>query len=386
LGEFLMPLSLPTLPTLRSTFRANFAARLAGFDAALSTTVAGVISDMLGGGIWAGFRGLGWLSRQMFIDSAEAGYLDRRLSPYGLARLQGTVAAGNVIFSGTNGIVIPQNTPLVPPGALTDSNGNALQFTTQASGTISSGTVTLAVAASGPGTAGNLPAASPLTLVNAIAGVLPQAVLDGSGTNGGTNSESDASFRTRGLARIQSPPQGGAGSDFWAWARASGIPTRAWVFPLNRGTGTCDVAFTIDTRVNPIPLSADLTAVQAAVVAAAPVIGSYQAFAPAADALTITIHGMVPSDATTKAAVTAALVALCASVPPGGATYGDGVTVSLQTGALFPLQVPGTLFLSMIEDAIDNAAIIQSYDLAAPSADVTFATGHLPAVPTVTFT
>ena len=65
---------------------------------------------------------------------------------------------------------------------------------------------------------------------------------------------------------------------------------------------------------------------------------------------------------------------------------GDGVTIALQSTALFPLQVPGTLFLSMIEAAIDSVGTIKSYDLVSPAADVTFASGHLPAQPSVTFT
>ena len=382
-----MPLSLPSLASLRTQFRANFAARLAGFDAALQRSAAGVFSDMAAGGIFSGFRSLNWQSRQLFIDSAEAPYLDRRLANYGLTRIAGSTASGGVVFSGTAGIVIPAGTALIAAGSLTDSNGNALQFVTGAAGTIGGGgTVDIAVSASGPGSVGNLAAATPLTLVGAIAGVLPQAVVDGSGLSGGSNSESDASFRARGLARIQNPPQGGAGGDFWQWARNSGVPTRAWVYPLNRGVGSCDVTFTIDTRSNPIPLSGDIATVQAAINAAAPVIGSYNVYAPTADALTINVHNMVPNTTANPAAVTAALVARCARVPPGGASYGDGVTEALTTGALFPLQTPGTLYLSQIEAAIDSAASLLSYDLTLPSADVTFASGHLPATPTVTFT
>jgi uncharacterized phage protein gp47/JayE len=382
-----MPISLPALADLRTGFRANFAARLAGFDLSLRRSVAGVMSDGQAGGVFSGLRALTWLSRQLFIGSAESPYLDRRLADYGLARIAGSNSSGNLIFTGTATIGVPIGTVLVPDGSLTDTNGAALQFTTTAAAAVGGGgTVSVAVAASGPGAVGNLAAGTALTIVNAIAGVLPVAAVDTGGLGGGADGETDASFRARGLARIQSPPQGGADTDFWAWARATGLPTRAWVFPNNRGAGSADVAFTIDTRANPIPLSADLATVQAAIVAAAPVIGSYQAFAPVADALTITIHNMLPGDSATRAAVTASLVALCASVPPGGATFGDGVTVPLTTGALFPTQVPGTLYLDWINAAINAAATVQSFDLTAPSADVTFATGHLPAVPAVTFT
>lgn len=381
-----MPFSLPALSDWRTQFRSAFAARLTGFDQTVRRSVVGVMSDALAGAVFALGRALLWVTRQMFISSAEAPYLQRRLADYGLSQITGTASSGGVVFSGTVGVPVPAGSVLIPAGSLTDNNGAALQFSVTAGGAIGSlGTIDLAVAASGPGAVGNLPTGTPLTLVNAIAGVLPQAVVDSSGLAGGSDGETLDAFRARGLQRIQSPPQGGAGADFWAWAKATGLPTRAWVFPNNRGVGSCDVAFVIDTRANPIPLAADLATVQAAIDAAAPVIGSYQAFAPAAAALTINVHAMLPNTAANQAAVTAALVALVASVPPGGASYGDGVTVPLLTGAMFPVQVPGTLFLEWIEDAINAAAPLASFDVTAPTADVTFTTGTMPASPTVTF-
>jgi uncharacterized phage protein gp47/JayE len=95
---------------------------------------------------------------------------------------------------------------------------------------------------------------------------------------------------------------------------------------------------------------------------------------------------MSPNDSGTQALVVAALNALVATVPPGGATYGDGITVSLQATALFPKQVPGTLFLSMIEAAIDSVGTIVSYTLVTPASNVTFASGVIPSPPSVTFT
>lgn len=374
-----MPLSLPSLPDLRSSARANFAGRLAGADVTLRRGVLPVTSDIIAGGTFAGFRGLAWLAKQLFIDAMDEPYLARRLFDYGLIPAPAEFAAGNIVFAGTNGITIPLHTIL-------QSSDGTQQYATQAGVTISSGTATVAVLALTAGSAGNQAASAPLTLVSGIAGVQPVANADGGALTGGIDVESDDSFRARGLARIRQPPQGGAGTDFWQWARNSGIPTRAWVYPKGSGIGTCNVVFTIDTRVNPIPLSGDIAAVQAYLDAQAPVIGTYTVFAPVADALAITINGLTPGDAGTQAAVTAQLDALIATVPPGGATYGDGITEPLQGAALFPKQVPGTLYLSMISAAIEAAGNIQHYDLVAPVADVIFASGHLPAAPTVVFT
>jgi uncharacterized phage protein gp47/JayE len=374
-----MPLSLPALSDLRAQFRGNFAARVPGFDQTLRRSVTGVFSDMLAGAVYLCCRALGWVSRQLFFDSAEAPYLDRKAADYGIVRAAAVLAGGNCIFTGT------ATTP-IPAGTTVQTTDQTLQFTTQAAGTIATGgTVSVPIVCTTAGAAGNLAAGAVLNLVSAISGVQPQAAVDGNGLSGGTDAQSDASLRSQSLARIQEPPQGGAATDFWQWAKNSGIPTRAWVFPLNRGAGSCDVTFTIDTRVNPVPLAADLAAVQSYIAALSPVIGSYQVFAPTADALAITIRGLNPGDTATKAAVQAALMALVATVPPGGASCGDGITQPVQTGALFPTQVPGMLYLSMIQAAIDSAADIQSYDLVAPSADVAFAAGHLPAPPVVTF-
>ena len=57
----------------------------------------------------------------------------------------------------------------------------------------------------------------------------------------------------------------------------------------------------------------------------------------------------------------------------------------IATSLSFPTQTPGTLYLSQIDAAVESAATIAHYDLLAPTADVAFAAGHLPAVPTITF-
>lgn len=376
-----MPFSLPTLPDLRGQDRANFAARLLGADQTARRSMLNITADVIAGGIFAGLRALGWLSRQIFIDSAEAPYLDRLGANYGMVRIAATAAAGSATFSGVSGTVIPSGTQV-------QSSDGTQFYETIAPGTISgggSGTVVIVLQASVAGSAGNQSASAPLQLAQAIAGVQPIAVVTSGGLTGGADLESDAGFRARVQARIQQPPQGGAAIDFWQWARASGIPTRAWVFPLNRGAGTCDVSFMIDTRIDPVPLSADLANVLNYIQARAPVVGDFETFALVQDAQSVTIHGLNPGDSTTQSEVTAALLALYASVPPGGATFGDGVTQPLQN-ALFPILTSGTLDLSQIEAAIESVGTIISYDLVSPSGDVTFAKGHLPGPPTVAYT
>ncbi len=385
-----MPLSVPSFSDLRAQAVANLAARVPGADTTLARATLPVVGNVVGAVAWAAYRALGWVSKQFFVASAEAPYLDRRLGEVGLPRIQATTAAGNVVFSGAQGTPIPLAT------LVATADGSQSYATTAAATVGSGGTISVPVVAQAAGSAGNQVSGAVLNVVTAIAGVQATATVDTSGIVNGTDPETDAAYRVRGLARLGQPPQGGAASDFLAWAKASGVPTRAWVLPLNRGPGTVDVAFVIDSRANNIPLSADVTAVQDAVNAAKPAIADCVVFAPAADALAITVHGLVGTAGITQSALQAAVIAqldaLVATVPIGGpssgstAIVGDGVSAPLPPGALFPVQTPGTLFLSQIEAAIDAADGVVSFDLTAPSADVVFATGHIPAAPTITFT
>ncbi|MDE1905020.1 MAG: baseplate J/gp47 family protein [Rhodospirillales bacterium] len=370
-----MPLSIPSLDDLRAQVRGGFAARLPGADVTFRRAVVRIAADVFAGALWLGYRSLLWISRQIFIATAEGSYLDTRMAPYNFPRLGATFAAGNAIFTGIAATPIPAGTQL-------SAGAGSVLYATQAAAVVGAGgTVSVPIEALTAGSAGNADAGALLTVATAIAGVQAQAAADGAGLNGGTDAETDAAYRARAIARVSQPPQGGAGTDYLAWAKTVAGVTRAWVYPLNRGPGTVDVTFVLDGRTNNIPLSADLAAVQAVLTAQAPVQvasgGNTVAYAPVADALAVTVHAMVPNDSGTQAAVTAQIAALARTVAPGGATIGDGVSTAAPGG---------TLYLSQIEGAILAAGTVTHFDLIEPAADVTFAVGHLPATPTVTFT
>lgn len=366
-----MPFNIPARADLQQQILTDINARVAGADTSLRRSTLRILAYMWAGALWLVYRFIAWCAKQLFIDSAEAPYLDRRLAPYNIIREGATLAAGNVIFTGTPGIPIPS-------GTVVQTSDGSVQYATQSAVTIATGatTVTVAIEALTAGSAGNAVAGAPLALAVAIAGIQPTANVDPSGLTGGTDTETDAALRIRGQQRIQQPPQGGAGTDYMAWAKQVAGVTRVWVYPLNRGVGTVDILFVMDGRTNNIPLTADITAVNAAIAASRPVTADAQAFAPTADTLTITIANLLPNTAAMTAAITASLTALAATVPAGAATIGDGVSASAPGG---------TLPLDAIYAAI-SAAGPTSFDLVAPAADVTFAQGHLPGAWTVNIT
>jgi uncharacterized phage protein gp47/JayE len=365
-----MPFPFPTLPDLRTKTRANLQANIAGADTTLRFSVLGVLSDTISGEDFAEYRSAVWLSKQLFIDSAESPYLDRRLADYGLAREGATPAAGNAIFDGTVGFVIDAGTVL-------ETSDASEQYVTQDAGTIGSGgTVSIPILSITPGSASNAVAGALLELETAIAGVQPNAAVDSNGLTGGTDAETNPAFSARGLARIRQPPQGGCATDYLAWTKNNyaGV-TRAWVYPLNRGPGTVDVFFMMDGRVNPIPLSGDISAVLTVIEGLRPVTADVEVFATTPEALDITITGMVPNTSTVQAAVNAQLAALMATIGPGGATIGDGVSAA---------SPGGYLYLDQIEGAILAGGAV-TFDLMSPSADIVYGAGQVPSLGTVTF-
>jgi uncharacterized phage protein gp47/JayE len=364
-----MPLNIPSRPDLQTQILADMQARIPGADTSLRRSTIRVLAYVWAGSLWLVYRFIAWLAKQLFIDSAETAYLERRLAPYGIVREGATFAAGLAIFTGTATI-------LVPLGTQVQTSDGTILFATQADATIDgTGTVTVAIEALIAGAAGNVPGGAALALTTAISGVQPTAAVDPGGLSGGTDAESDPALRIRGEARIQQPPHGGAGFDYVAWAKQVPGVSRVWTYPLRRGLGTVDVAFVMDGRTSNIPLTADLTAVQAAIDAASPVTADALAVAPTADAQAITIANLLPATAAMRNAIIASLDALAATIAPGGATIGDGVTTA---------KPGGTLQLQQIYAAI-NAASPFAYDLTVPTGDITFATVHLPGVWAVTF-
>ncbi|MGI4851897.1 MAG: baseplate J/gp47 family protein [Janthinobacterium lividum] len=364
-----MPISFPTLPALRQQARAYYTARLTGADARVRRNSIQVAADLVAGAIWLMYFYLGWLSKQLFVDSAEDTYLERDGRTYGITREGPQAAAGPVVFEG----II--NTP-IPLGSQVASTDGSVQYVTTAAGTIGSDSeVSLPVLCTAGGVAGNAAAGTPLILQTAIAGVLPDLTVDTAGIGGGAAEESDDALRVRILARKRRPPQGGAADDYVTWAKLVAGVTRVWVYPLNRGAGTVDVTFVMDGRADIIPLAADVALVQASIAKYRPVTADALAFMPGTLPVPITVTNLNSNSAATQVAIAAQLAALFAMATPGSAVFGDGVDTTAPGG---------TLFQTAISGAINDASGVVSFDLTAPLTDTTASLGIIPVLGTLT--
>ena len=346
----------PTLLTLIDRAQTDIDSRLQGADSRLRKSVLGVLARVLAG-VSHGLHGyLDYISKQILPDTAEAEELTRHGTIWVGERIAATAAKGSAVFTGTDSVVIPAGT------AMQRSDGET--FTTDADGTIASGTVTIALTADVAGVSGNSAASSKLQMISAIAGADGEATIDASGLTGGVDIESDDSLRARVLARIQNPPHGGADFDYVTWAKEVAGVTRAWVYAQELGIGTVTVRFMMDVAyADGIPLAADVTTVQNYIDTVRPVTADVTVVAPVATALNFTITGLSPSTVAVQTAIQ------------------DELKDLLQREA-----VPGgTILISHIREAISIAAGEVDHVLTSPVADVTHTSGQIATFGTVTF-
>lgn len=253
-----------------------------------------------------------WIARQIFPDTADSDVLDRHCSLRKMTRKAATVAVGTITFNGVPGSDVPAGT-----SAMTSSE---VAFVSTASGTIGGGgSVTLAAQAVVPGAAGNVAAATPLTLTSAPAGVTSAASVVS--MSGGTDIESDAELLARLLFRLRNPPCGGAAHDYYAWAMEVPGVSAAYVYANRRGIGTVDVIVLTEGGLPGPGLVAD---VQAHIDTVRPVQGEFLAFGPSA--VTVNVAGTLVLASgylltTVSAAIDDALAIYFAALKPGNTAY-----------------------------------------------------------------
>jgi uncharacterized phage protein gp47/JayE len=294
-----------------------------------------------------------WASAQILPDTAEDEVLARHAAIWGLTRIAATAAIGAVTFTGTAGAIVPAGAEL--------RRGDDARFLLAADVTIGGGgTGTGNVTARVAGAAGNSHAGVALQLVAPVAGVQPSAVVATGGLTAGADAESDAGLRARLLQRIQTPPAGGAKDDYVTWALAVAGVEKVWVYPSGLGPGTVGVAFV--TIGGAIPAAPLIAAVQAALDARRPVTAAVTAFAPATQAVALTIDLAVDTSSI-RAAVLAELT--------------DFFVREAEPG--------GVIRVSRMSAAISGALGEVAHLLITPTADITLPAGTIAVLGTVTW-
>ncbi|MBL8966331.1 MAG: baseplate J/gp47 family protein, partial [Spirochaetaceae bacterium] len=196
----------------------------------------------------------------------------------------------------------------IPAGTLWASSVSRLVYEQVTLAVISGGSASVEIECLTPGAAGNLSTSSALSLPSPLPGVLSAVVA--STVVSGEDEEDLDTYRSRLLQRMREQPQGGAAGDYIRWAlEVTGVvkafATRnsggdVLVYPLVAVSGSARV-----------PAAGKLAEIQAYLQdpARRPLAANVYALSSTERTVDITISGLSPADAATKANILAAITA-----------------------------------------------------------------------------
>jgi uncharacterized phage protein gp47/JayE len=349
-----MPWSTPTLRVVRSAVRDYIQSTLPGSDANVPNSVLRVISDSQGGLCHLTLQYIDWLALQLLPDTAEHEWLDRHgkiwlVNADGTTgRKMATLATGEVLFTGQNGMPVPKGTQL-------EASSGDIGFETIEDIVVGTVPTPAKVRALDPGTVGNLPPGSAMAMSEPPPGI--DNLVEVVELSGGTDTETDEELRARVLRRIQQPPMGGAAYDYEAWALAVPGVTRAWA-QSEMGIGTVTLRFMMDdlrADNDGFPLPDDIAKVASYINTKRPVTVK-DAFveAPLKQPINFDIVNLVPDTPAVRAAIEQCIREM-----------------------LFERAAPGqTIYAAWKYAAIMNAPVI-SFDMGNCDDDVMPSQGHL---------
>lgn len=350
-----MPFNRPTLKDLVERVTGDIESRLPGADARLRRSNLNVLAKVLAGAAHGLYGFLNTISRQVIIDTADADSLERWANVWGVARTAATPAGGSVALTGTGSPTVPAGTEL--------QRSDGVRYRVLADTRLIAGAATAAIEAVLPGAAGNTDAGSTLLMPTAIAGVASAAIVLEGGLSGGTDTETDTGLRERLLFRIQRPPQGGAASDYVAWAKAVPGVTRVWVRPQYTEANNVTVFFVRDNDAGDIiPSSGEVALVQAHLDGLRPVTADVVVVAP-----------------------TPLPVAFEIELTPNSSAVREAVEAELRDLLQRESEPGGTILISHIREAVSIAAGEHDHVISEPLANVVADPGEMPILGEITW-
>lgn len=180
-------------------------------------------------------------------EFAWGDYLDAHGLTIGLLRSPAAAATGEVTFTGTNGSII--GTGAEVSTIQTEADSEAIAFLTTEGGEVTGGSITLAVAAELPGSAGNVATGAVELLMSGIVGIA--SVTNAAAITGGEDVEDDEQYRDRIKLGWSAAQGSGSMADYQRWALAYPGVGNVRVTPIWNGAGTVRVVVT-DVENNPV--------------------------------------------------------------------------------------------------------------------------------------
>lgn len=369
-----LPITIPILPDVIARVQTDIASEMAGTEGAqdvyLQGTFARGTAKAIGGAATELYGFAARVLGELMPDSAIDWGVARWARVMGVQRIppQACVASITVTFTGAGTQTL---------GSTLTRQSDGAEYTLDADVTRgSAGTATGTITAGEAGAASDLDVddvlvfASPATNVTATTTV--SAI-----TTDGADIEALADLKTRVLARLANPPQGGTAADYEGWAQAyDSTIERVWVLEETPYLGAVTVYFAIagdDAAM--VPSGGAATALQTELRAQAPVHSAGIVFAAAPTGRAVDIEvSVIPDNATIQGYVEDELRSFFRS------WYGeiDGTGVVLVEDIRAAIRIGAKRYSST---AVYSVSIIDTL----PAADVALSAGELPYLGTLTF-
>lgn len=369
-----LPITIPTLRTVNARVQADVASEMAGTDAAqdvyLRGTFARAMARALGGAATELYGFAARVLGELMPDSAIDWGVLRWARLLGVNRIaaQACTATITVTFTGAG-------TQLI--GSVLTRQSDGAEYTLDATVTRgSAGTSSGAITASTAGLASDLDVGDSLVFSSPAANVTATVTVATIVTDG-ADIEPIGDLKTRVLARLASPPQGGTAADYEAWAQAyDSTIERVWVLEYTPYVGAITVYFSIaGSSASVIPSGGAATALQTELRAQAPVHSSGLVFVSAPTGRTIDMSiTLTPDNSSTRANVAEELEAFFRAwyddLDGTGVVYEDDIRNAIRLGVK-RYSSTATFTLDLLEGGLP--------------ADITLAAGVLPYLGTVTW-
>ena len=166
-----------------------------------------------------------------FLKKLSGQLLDLKSSEYGINRKNGTFATGEILFTGTDGTIIPKGTLV--------STISGLLFETLEETSILNLTSKANIKALEIGSQHNLLSGLVCNIPVSISGII--SARNENPTRGGTNIESDEDLLKRVLLFLQTPATSGNVHHYKLWATSVSGVSDSRIFPLWNGNGTVKI-------------------------------------------------------------------------------------------------------------------------------------------------
>lgn len=349
-----MAWTVRSLADISKRVRGAYREYLPGTDSALANNFVTVTAKVLAALSHEFELRMAYLSRQLFLSTADAQFLVRHAADVGIYRKSAAPAVGTVSGTGEANATYPAGVRFV--------SGEITYVSTMPASASPIGALAFQVQAEVSGARTNRDGGGFLSLADPILwpSLAVEWTIGEDGLGGGADIETDEALRARALARKRNPPGGGTLTDYEQIALSVPGVVRAWAFRDPGGPGFIAVLFLFNGRPNLIPTEGDVAVVQAAIEVRRLIrIDDSVAAAPIARPVNLVISGLASDTAAVRASIaTAVSKALLDRGRPG------------ITGDVFMLS------RSWIEEAISSVTGEDRHVLVEPAGDVMLTAGQ----------